>query len=244
MARALLAEEDVQHTLQKICDLAVETIDGCELAGVFVVANGRVATPASTEPLVIELDALQLDMSNLRLQVDRERTAAADTRAEFDDAAKEQEDKAGSNSGGSALRFIFGLVVVLLILTTLAMIVGEPIQAVLIQFQAAVERPVVAQEGTLDLDPEVVGPEGGEQADDRQDGHEPATEEARLQPHEEQEGDEHPECVTLAAQRLERAPGTGKSRGDQVGMRAPVAKRRRLRQPAHPRVDRVRRRQS
>jgi CHAT domain-containing protein len=57
----------------------------------------------------IELDALQLDMSNLRLQVDRERTAAADTQAEFDDAAKEtRRDWRAIASGTVQLSYALG----------------------------------------------------------------------------------------------------------------------------------------
>ena len=44
IARALLAEGDVQHTLQKICDLAVETIDGCDHAGISFLAADEMHT--------------------------------------------------------------------------------------------------------------------------------------------------------------------------------------------------------
>ena len=45
MARALLAEADVQQTLQKIVDMAVETIDGCDYAGISFLKGRKVDTP-------------------------------------------------------------------------------------------------------------------------------------------------------------------------------------------------------
>ena len=60
-ARILFNAGSMTETLQRIVGLAVETIDGCDLAGIFVVADGSVTTPASTEPLVMELDALQFE---------------------------------------------------------------------------------------------------------------------------------------------------------------------------------------
>lgn len=60
-ARALFTAGSVSETLQRIVALAVETVDGCDLAGVFVVADGKVTTPASTDTLVIQLDGLQFE---------------------------------------------------------------------------------------------------------------------------------------------------------------------------------------
>jgi GAF domain-containing protein len=60
-AGALFNAGSVDETLQRIVDVAVETIDGCDLAGVFVVVDERVTTPASSDPLVTELDALQFE---------------------------------------------------------------------------------------------------------------------------------------------------------------------------------------
>lgn len=58
-ARALFSAGSVTATLQQIVDLAVEAVDGCDLAGIFMVEGEQVTTPAYSDPLVIELDALQ-----------------------------------------------------------------------------------------------------------------------------------------------------------------------------------------
>lgn len=61
MARALLAEDDVQHTLQKICDLAVETIDGCDHAGISFLKGRKVDTPAASDDVPRQVDAIQYE---------------------------------------------------------------------------------------------------------------------------------------------------------------------------------------
>jgi transcriptional regulator with GAF, ATPase, and Fis domain len=61
VARALLAEADVQHTLQKIVDLAVETIDGCDHAGVSVLHGKEVETPAASDDIPRAVDAIQYE---------------------------------------------------------------------------------------------------------------------------------------------------------------------------------------
>lgn len=61
MARSLLAEEDVQHTLQKICDLAVETIDGCDHAGISFLKGKKVDTPAASDDVPRRVDAIQYE---------------------------------------------------------------------------------------------------------------------------------------------------------------------------------------
>ena len=60
-ARALFAPGSVAETLQRIVDISVDTIDSCDLAGIFLVAEGRVTTPAASDPLVVELDGLQFE---------------------------------------------------------------------------------------------------------------------------------------------------------------------------------------
>ena len=60
-ARALFAPGSVPETLQRIVALSVDTIDSCDLAGIFLVADGRVTTPAASEPLVTRLDGLQFE---------------------------------------------------------------------------------------------------------------------------------------------------------------------------------------
>lgn len=61
MARSLLAEGDVQHTLQKICDLAVEVIDGCDHAGISFLTGKQVDTPAASDDVPRQVDAIQYE---------------------------------------------------------------------------------------------------------------------------------------------------------------------------------------
>lgn len=49
VARALLGQDDVEATLHKITTLAVETIDGCDHAGVSLVQGRKVSTPAASD---------------------------------------------------------------------------------------------------------------------------------------------------------------------------------------------------
>ena len=60
-ARVLFAPGSVAETLQRIVDLSVHTIDSCDLAGIFLVADGRVTTPAASDPMVVELDGQQFE---------------------------------------------------------------------------------------------------------------------------------------------------------------------------------------
>jgi GAF domain-containing protein len=62
IARSLLAEHDVQHTLQKICDLAVETIDGCDHAGISFLKGRKIDTPAATDDVPRQVDAIQYEV--------------------------------------------------------------------------------------------------------------------------------------------------------------------------------------
>src|SRR5687767_1768064 len=62
MARALLAEDDVQHTLQKICDMAVETIDGCDHAGISFLKGRKVETPAASDDVPRMVDVIQYEV--------------------------------------------------------------------------------------------------------------------------------------------------------------------------------------
>ena len=61
VARALLAQEDVQHTLQKIVDLAVETIDGCDHAGITFMKGKVPSSPASSNDIPPLVDAIQYE---------------------------------------------------------------------------------------------------------------------------------------------------------------------------------------
>jgi GAF domain-containing protein len=61
VARSLLAEKDVQHTLQRIVDLAVETIDGCDHAGITFMKDSQVSTPAASDDVPVTVDAIQYE---------------------------------------------------------------------------------------------------------------------------------------------------------------------------------------
>lgn len=62
VARSLLAQDDVQHTLQKIVDLAVETIDGCDHAGITFIKAKEVSTPAASSDVPPMVDAIQYEV--------------------------------------------------------------------------------------------------------------------------------------------------------------------------------------
>ncbi len=59
IARTLLAEPDVDATLNAIVQLAVETIDGCEHAGISMVNGQKVLSPASSDEVPAIVDRLQ-----------------------------------------------------------------------------------------------------------------------------------------------------------------------------------------
>jgi len=56
---ALFSEGSIADTLHQLVALAVATVEGCDYAGIFVAERGEVSTPYSTDPLVVELDAIQ-----------------------------------------------------------------------------------------------------------------------------------------------------------------------------------------
>ena len=58
-ARVLFSAGAVADTLQRVVELAVDTIDGCDFAGIFLLDDGALTTPAHTDPTVTEVDALQ-----------------------------------------------------------------------------------------------------------------------------------------------------------------------------------------
>ena len=60
VALALFATGSVERSLQLTVDLAVDTVDGCDAAGIFVSRDDRVTTVAFTDPIVIELGDLQI----------------------------------------------------------------------------------------------------------------------------------------------------------------------------------------
>ncbi len=59
LTRVLFSAGAVTDTLQRVVELAVDTIDGCDFAGIFLLDGDVVTTPAHTDPIVIEVDALQ-----------------------------------------------------------------------------------------------------------------------------------------------------------------------------------------
>jgi ANTAR domain/GAF domain len=63
VARSLLADGSVDTTLARIVATAVDTIDGCDSAGLFVVQDGDVTAPAAEGALAARLDVLQRELN-------------------------------------------------------------------------------------------------------------------------------------------------------------------------------------
>ncbi|UZN04629.1 PP2C family protein-serine/threonine phosphatase [Cellulomonas sp. S1-8] len=61
VARALQAETDPQHTLQRMVDLAVTTVTGCDYAAVSLFAPDRIYTPAASHDVARQVDLIQYD---------------------------------------------------------------------------------------------------------------------------------------------------------------------------------------
>jgi GAF domain-containing protein len=61
VARDLSGEESVHSALTRICEIAVDTVDGCKAAGVTVAGPDWFRTPAATEELVREVDRYQYE---------------------------------------------------------------------------------------------------------------------------------------------------------------------------------------
>lgn len=62
LSQELLAEPATEQTLQKIVELAVQSIPGCDYAGATVLYRDRIETPAASDPLVGVLDQYQYDL--------------------------------------------------------------------------------------------------------------------------------------------------------------------------------------
>ena len=60
VALTLFAPGTVDGVLRRIVDQAAATVEGCDLAGLLLVKDGQVTTAAYSDPLVTELDALQV----------------------------------------------------------------------------------------------------------------------------------------------------------------------------------------
>ncbi|MCB7136109.1 GAF and ANTAR domain-containing protein [Cellulosimicrobium marinum] len=58
-ARALADEPTLQQTLDRVVELAVSMVDGCESAGISLVTRRRIESPAVTDPDVARGDELQ-----------------------------------------------------------------------------------------------------------------------------------------------------------------------------------------
>lgn len=61
VARSLLVQEKVQQTLQRVVDLAVETIEGCDHAGVTFQRDTQLSTPAASSDIPPQVDAIQYE---------------------------------------------------------------------------------------------------------------------------------------------------------------------------------------
>jgi len=61
VARTLQAELSLQATLEKIVELAPKTIDGCQHAGVTLVKSGKMRTPAASDDVPGQVDAIQYE---------------------------------------------------------------------------------------------------------------------------------------------------------------------------------------
>ena len=62
IARVLLAAETVDKTLERVVELAVETVEGCDNCGVSIVQRGGdITTPAATSESVAQCDQLQYE---------------------------------------------------------------------------------------------------------------------------------------------------------------------------------------
>ena len=61
VVQGLFSAQGERATLQKIVDLSVSTIEGCEFAGIFIREGRVVTTPVFTDPVVVTVDALQHD---------------------------------------------------------------------------------------------------------------------------------------------------------------------------------------
>ena len=59
VARTLLDESDVETTLDRMCELAVQTIDSCEAAGISMVEGKRVTSRSTTDDLPRHVDKIQ-----------------------------------------------------------------------------------------------------------------------------------------------------------------------------------------
>jgi hypothetical protein len=62
ISQQLMAQPEAERTLQAVVDLAVESIDACDYAGISLRHRKRVETPAASDPLVVQLDGWQYEL--------------------------------------------------------------------------------------------------------------------------------------------------------------------------------------
>lgn len=58
-ARRLFDAGSVVETLQRIVDVSVQIVDGCDYAGIFVLDGTEITTPVHSDPVVLDVDAIQ-----------------------------------------------------------------------------------------------------------------------------------------------------------------------------------------
>jgi GAF domain-containing protein len=61
IARTLFSDRTVRGTLQRIVDFAVETVDGCDAAGISLLAGAEVSTPVWSDPVALDIDSAQYE---------------------------------------------------------------------------------------------------------------------------------------------------------------------------------------
>lgn len=64
VARALLAQDSVQETLDRIVQLAVETVAGCDFASVSLIQRRKITTAASFGDVPVLVDAIQYEVDD------------------------------------------------------------------------------------------------------------------------------------------------------------------------------------
>ncbi len=63
LTQQLLADDDSQATMQRVVDLAVKTIDGCDYADVTIRhSRDQLDTPAWTHEIAVQSDRLQYQL--------------------------------------------------------------------------------------------------------------------------------------------------------------------------------------
>lgn len=62
ISRVLLAEPDVQRTLDKMCELLVDTVEGCNHSVVTIVRDHHLASPAASDDVGPLVDSIQFEL--------------------------------------------------------------------------------------------------------------------------------------------------------------------------------------